>query len=105
MKKIQAGILFGVLAGVIDVIPMLLQGISWDANLSAFSLWVVAGFMIATSSLKINSILKGILISFLILLPAAIIIAWAEPVSLVPISIITLILGGALGYIIDKVGR
>jgi 23S rRNA pseudouridine1911/1915/1917 synthase len=30
--------------------------------LSAFSLWVVAGFLIASSSLRINKILKGIVI-------------------------------------------
>jgi hypothetical protein len=26
----------GIVAGVLDVIPMVLQGLTWDANLSAF---------------------------------------------------------------------
>jgi len=105
ISKIKAGIIFGIIAGIIDVIPMIFQKLTWDANLSAFSLWVIAGFMISTSDLKINSVLKGILISFLILLPAAILIGWKEPLSLIPILIMTLILGGLLGYFINRFGE
>lgn len=102
MNKIKAGILFGTIAGIIDVTPMILQGLTWDANLSAFAFWIVAGFMIATSNLKMNSVLKGILISFLVLVPVIILVAWQEPISLIPISIMTLILGGLLGYFVGK---
>lgn len=105
MSKIKVGIIFGIIAGIIDVIPMIFQKLTWDANLSAFSLWVIAGFMISTSNLKINSVLKGILISFLVLLPAAILIGWKEPTSLIPIFIMTLILGGLLGYFINRFGE
>jgi len=38
MKKIRLGILLGAVAGIVDVIPMLLQNLSWDANVSAFTL-------------------------------------------------------------------
>jgi len=105
MKKTQLGILLGIIAGVIDVIPMVLQKLTWDANLSAFSLWIISGFLIATSSLKIKSVAKGIIIPFLVLLPSAIIIGWQEPFSLIPITIMTLILGSALGFLIDKYGK
>jgi len=40
ISKIKAGIVFGIIAGVIDVIPMIFQELTWDANISAFSLWV-----------------------------------------------------------------
>lgn len=105
MKKITLGIGFGILAGIIDLIPMLVQKLSWDANLSAFSLWVVSGFLIATSNLKIKGALKGILISFLVLIPSAFIIGWKEPISLLPIAVMTLILGAALGHLISKLGN
>ncbi|MFC1540804.1 hypothetical protein ACFL4J_02065, partial [Candidatus Margulisiibacteriota bacterium] len=81
MKKIQAGLLFGTIAGLIDVVPMIVQKLSWDANLSAFTMWVVVGFLVAVTEIKMNSVLKGILIAFLVLLPAAIIIAAEEPAS------------------------
>jgi len=105
MKKTQLGILLGIIAGIIDVIPMLLQKLTCDANLSAFFFWVISGFLIATSNLKIKGVFKGIIISFLVLLPSAIIIGWQEPFSLIPIGIMTLVLGSALGFLIDKYGR
>lgn len=103
--KTQLGILLGIIAGIVDVIPMIFQKLTWDANLSAFSFWVVSGFLIATSNIKINGIAKGIIISFLVLLPLAVIIGWKEPFSLIPIFAMTLILGSALGFLIDKYGK
>jgi CHASE2 domain-containing sensor protein len=104
MKKITLGLLLGLIAGIVDTIPMIFQGLTWDANISALSLWIIAGFLLATSNLKIKGVLKGILISFLILLPSAILIGWQEPTSLAPIIIMTLLLGSILGYLIEKFG-
>ena len=102
-QRITIGVLIGAVAGVLDVIPMLLQGMTWDANLSAFSLWIVVGFMVATSNLKLPSVLKGIIISLLCLLPLAFVIGWQDPVSLIPILIITLVLGALIGFAFHKV--
>jgi len=101
-KRILIGIGLGSIAGIIDVIPMIMQKLTWDANISAFTMWIVAGFFISTSELKINFILKGILISFLTLSPVVFIIGWKEPVSLIPIAVMTIILGSALGFMIEK---
>lgn len=105
MNKIVAGLVLGLVAGIIDVIPMILQKLTWNANLSALTMWIIAGFLISTSELKLNSILKGILISFLVLTPNAIIIGWYKPTNLIPISIMTLVLGALLGFTIDKIGK
>jgi drug/metabolite transporter (DMT)-like permease len=102
MKPVIIGILLGIVAGIIDVIPMVIKKLSWDANISAFTMWIVVGFFIATIDLSMNPILKGIIIAFLVLLPAAILIGWKEPKSLIPILVMTLILGGLLGYAIPK---
>jgi len=102
-NTIVVGVLLGAVAGVLDMIPMLLQGLTWDANLSAFFLWVVSGFMLATSNLKLAPVLKGILIPFNCLLPSAFIIGWKDPFSLVPIGVMTLILGALLGLVYSKV--
>jgi hypothetical protein len=104
VKKIMVGISFGAIAGTIDVIPMILQNLTWDANLSAFSMWVVNGFLISSSNLKMNSILKGVLISFAVILPVAILIGWKDPASLIPILFMTGILSSALGYSIERFG-
>ena len=105
MKKITLGIILGILAGIIDIIPMILQKLTWDANLSAFSLWIVSGFLISTSNLKINGVIKGIMTSFLVLIPCVFIIGLKELLSLIPIVVMTLILGGLLGYLIEKFGK
>lgn len=102
-KRIKIGILLGIIAGIVDVIPMFLQNLTWDANFSAFTMWIVVGFLIAIIDLSINSIAKGILIAFLVLLPSAILIGWQEPISLIPITIMTTILGGLLGFSIEKI--
>ena len=101
-KNILIGVLLGVGAGIIDLVPMVFQGLTWDANLSAFLLWVVSGFVLATSDLQLSPILKGIVISFLCLLPSLTIIGWEDPISLLPIFIMTLVLGSALGFAYDK---
>jgi len=103
MKKIFTGIYIGIIAGIVDTIPMIIQELTWDANISAFMMWVIAGLFTAMIDLKVNSIIKGILIAFLVLTPCAVLIGWKEPVSLVPISIMTFILGGIQGFCIDKI--
>lgn len=105
MSKILVGIMAGTVAGVLDLVPMLAQKLTWDANLSAFLLWVISGFLISTTNLKLPPVLKGVVISFLVLTPSAVLIGWKEPVSLLPISVMTLILGGLLGYVIGKWGK
>ena len=105
MKKVQLGILLGISAGVIDIVPMIVQNLTWDAVLSAFSLWVISGLFIASSNIKVKGAMKGIIIPFLTLLPTAILIGWKEPTSLVPITVMTLILGSLLGYSIEKYGK
>ena len=105
MKNIVIGLLLGAVAGVLDVIPMMLQRLTWDANLSAFFLWIVSGFMLATSNLRLHPVLKGIVIPFICLLPSVFIIGWNEPLSLVPIGVMTLILGALLGFAYGKLSK
>jgi len=103
MKKSIIGIGLGSIAGIIDVIPMVFMKLTWDANISAFLMWVIVGFFISISSLKINGIIKGLIIAFLVLLPSAILIGWNEPISLIPILIMTSILGSVLGFSLDRI--
>lgn len=101
-QKIIIGLCCGFVIGFIDVVPMVIQKLPWDANLGAFFMWIVCGFFISSSELKIHPLLKGILFGFLCLLPSAFIIGWHNPQSLIPIVITTTVLGGLLGYTINK---
>ncbi|HOY32491.1 MAG TPA: hypothetical protein PKW80_11480 [Bacteroidales bacterium] len=104
-KRILTGLIFGVLAGIIDVVPMIIQKLPWDADLSAFTMWVVCGLLIAVTYIKIHPVLKGMLLGYALLIPCAVLIAFEEPLTLIPVIIITGILGSALGYTIEKVGK
>ena len=102
VKKIYKGLFWGLIAGVIDIIPMIFQKLPWNANLSAFSHWIIIGFIISTSTLRIKSIFKGLFIAILLFVPIAFIVGYQEPISLIPMSIMTLILGSFLGWIIER---
>jgi len=104
-KNILLGLLIGIIAGILDVIPMIIKGLTWDANLSAFSMWIVIGFFLSVTNIKLNGILKGLIISFLILLPNLFIIGWKEPFSIIPIFIMTAILGSLTGFIYQKITK
>ncbi|MFA4815318.1 MAG: hypothetical protein WC924_04675 [Candidatus Gracilibacteria bacterium] len=105
MKKLQLGIILGIMAGIIDVVPMIIQKLTWDANLSAFTFWIIAGFIIATTNISLKGVLKGIIISLILLIPLVFVIAWDNPTVLIPIIPMNLILGSALGFLIDKYGK
>ncbi len=103
MSKLGKFIITGVCIGIIDVIPMLFMKLTWDANLSAFSMWVIISYLLFYSSLKLHQIIKCIVIAFLVLIPNAILIGWNNPVNLVPVVIMTLLLSISMGIITGKI--
>lgn len=102
LKKVLIGALLGLGAGVIDLIPMLINHLNQVAILSALAMWVVIGIFISTIELKMNAILKGILVAFLTLTPSAILIYNHSSAHILPILVMTLILGSLLGYVIGR---
>ncbi len=105
MNKIRLGLILGVAAGIIDVIPMIFQNLTWDANFSALMFWIVAGFFISSTNLNIRGALKGVMISLILFAPLTFIIGWKEPTILIPILTMNVILGALLGHFIDKFGK
>jgi len=67
--------------------------------------WVVNGFFLSVVDLKIPAAVKGIVVSFLVLAPNAILIGWNKPDALVPIIVMTLLLGALLGYSIERFSK
>jgi hypothetical protein len=105
MNKTAAGLICGAIAGFIDLVPMILQNLTWDANLAAFSMWLAVGFFTAHTSIKLIPVLKGILIAFICLLPSAFIIGWTMPESLIGISAMTLVLGALVGWLVNRLTK
>ncbi len=96
-KKIITGIIIGAIAGCIDLIPMIIRHLPLNADLSAFSLWLMVGVLTPMLSIKLPWTIKSIMVAFMILIPSAFIIGWDEPITLLPIAGMTLILGFLVG--------
>lgn len=105
MKRISIGILLGALAGIIDMVPMMIKKIPAEGKISAFIMWIVIGFLVSAIDLKIKPVFKGIVVAILVLLPSAVLIGWNDPSSLVPISLMTILLGGLVGYATDALAK
>ncbi len=102
MRNNLIGVFFGIIAGLIDLIPMFVMHLSWEANLSAFLMWIVISIFVVNIKWRIHGAVLGVIVSYLVLLPSAIIIGSQDPLGLVPILGMTTILGAAIGTLIKK---
>jgi len=103
MNKLIKFLITGVIIGIVDVIPMLLMNLTWDANISAFTMWVVISYLLYCNNQKYNQLIKSIVIALLVLTPNAILIGWNNPINLVPVIIMTLLLSLLMGFITGKI--
>ena len=97
MNKIFIALIIGIIAGTIDVIPMIIKGIDKYACISAFVQWIVLGLIIPYVNWDIQPWLKGLIIAEISALPIMILVFAKEPKSLIPIMIFSAILGILIG--------
>ena len=97
IHNIFIALLIGAIAGTIDTIPMILQGINLYACFSAYIHWIVLGTIIPYLDWNIKPWLKGLIISELSALPIMIIVAENEPFSIIPILLFSAVLGVFVG--------
>ena len=98
MPRLLISVLIGVIAGVVDVLPMLAQKLSKHACLSAFVHWIVLGVLISYVQLPMPAWANGVVIAVLACLPVAILVSEKDPKSLVPILFMSVVLGAAVGF-------
>jgi hypothetical protein len=97
MNKIFIALIIGIIAGTIDVIPMIIQRIDKHACISAFVQWIVLGLIIPYVNWNIQPWLKGLIIAEIAALPIMILVFAKELNSLIPIVIFSAILGILVG--------
>jgi hypothetical protein len=102
-KRIYTGIILGIVAGLIDIVPMIFQDLPLNACLSAFSMWTMTGLFMGLTRFQLTGMGKGLLISFCMLIPSLFIIGWADPYSFLPIITMTALLGALIGLIFQKI--
>ena len=99
MNEILIALLIGIIAGIIDVVPMIIQKMDKYANLSAFIHWVILGLIIPFVSWDIAPWLKGFIIAEISAVPILLIVVPEDKKAIIPISIMSAILGVGVGIV------
>lgn len=102
MKNILIALMIGIVAGIIDVIPMVIQRLDIYSCVSAFIHWIVLGLVIPYVTWNIKPWLKGLLIAELTAIPIMIIVYPDEPISIFPMIVFSAILGACVGIAGEK---
>lgn len=98
MKNIIIALLIGLVAGIIDVLPMIIQKLDKYSNLSAFVHWLVLGLIIPFVSWGISPWLQGLIIGELSAIPVIITQIPKDKKAIVPIIVMSAILGALVGF-------
>ena len=102
MSKLLVSILIGLAAGVVDVVPMILQKLDKHANWSAFVHWIILGVFISYIDLPLAGWLKGLVVAELAALPIVILVAKDNKKGVVPILVMSAVLGVLVGLATAK---
>lgn len=102
MTKLLISLTIGVLAGIIDVIPMIIGKLDKFACASAFVHWMVMGVIISYIDVPFSPWLKGLIIAEVSAFPVVILVAKEDPMAIAPILIMSAILGVLVGFITGK---
>ncbi|HBS85113.1 MAG: hypothetical protein A2W91_01370 [Bacteroidetes bacterium GWF2_38_335] len=97
-SDILTALAIGIAAGIIDVVPMIIQKLNRTACASAFMQWVFLGLVIPFVAWNIEPWLKGIIIAELALIPVLIIVSSADKKAIIPMLIFSAILGAGVGF-------
>lgn len=98
-KKMFIAISIGLVAGILDLIPLVLVGAPLLNMTSILMFWIITSYFIAHIALFKNIILNGLALSTLNMLPLVIVIYTINPKDFLPMLSMALILGPLTGYL------
>ena len=98
MRNLLWTLLIGTLAGTIDILPMIKMKLDKYALSSAFAFYFVMPFIIFNLAVLDNLWwLKGGLITIVLSIPTTILASKADKKAIIPISMMAIVLGTAIG--------
>ena len=101
-KKIFVALAIGLLAGIVDIIPMIILHLSWQDILSAFLHWLVLGLVVPFVKWPIKPWLKGMLLAVLFAIPVMAGLLSVRINEVPPILLSSLLLGAFIGWAGNK---
>jgi hypothetical protein len=99
MKQILLALLIGLVAGVIDIIPMIIMKLDRMFTLSALTMWIVVGLLVSKTNLVPFGWLNGMVVTLLVFLPLSFLIFRLDGGAIIKVLIITTILGTGVGAV------
>ena len=93
MNNFLIALVIGIIAGIIDVIPMIIKKLDKFSNLSAFLHWVILGLIIPFVDWNIEPWAKGLILGELSAIPIMIMVYPKDKKALIPMIIFSAILG------------
>ena len=97
MNNFLIAAIIGLAAGLIDVIPMIIQKLDRTSCISAFVHYFILGLIIPYVNWNLDPWFKGMIISLLMALPVMVIVYSKDKKAIIPMIIFALILGAGIG--------
>lgn len=97
MNNFLIAISIGIIAGLIDIIPMIIQKLDKHDIASAFVHYFALGLIIPFVNWGIPPWIKGMTIAFLSAIPIVILVYPKDKKAILPILLFSLLLGAGIG--------
>jgi hypothetical protein len=97
MNDFLIAIIIGLVAGLIDIIPMIIQKLDKRDTISAFAHYFALGLIIPFVNWAVAPWIKGIIIALLTAIPIMIIVYPKDKKAIIPMILFSLILGAGIG--------
>lgn len=98
-RKIIVPIIIGLAVGLIDLIPLVMVRVPLLNMISILMFWIITSYFVANVTLLRNSLLNGLVLSTLNMLPLIVVIYTINPKDFLPMLSMALILGPLVGYL------
>jgi hypothetical protein len=98
MNSLLISLIIGLIAAILDIIPMVIKKLKMIAIISAFSAWTILGIFIPRIELLSISWLNGIVVALLFNFPTMCLIYENEKRGVIPVIITTIVLGCGVGF-------
>jgi hypothetical protein len=105
MNKNLTALSIGLVAGLLDLIPLLLAKAPMFNMISVVVFWMVCVYVMANMTIHRNAALNGLIVSLLLMLPLSLAVAATNPKDFLPMMSMAVILGPASGFVLNRVSK
>lgn len=97
-RKITTAVIVGLVAGFIDLIPLIMVKAPLLNMVSILLFWIITSYFVASVTLLRNKVMNGLVLSTLNMLPLVVVIYTINPKDFMPMLSMAFILGPLVGY-------